>query len=84
MEKPDWVKNLENKILEIAKVVSTNEQFWTCLVEYCNCYVIAIDAPKQLQENGRVVFLAQKTDEVGIPSSLQVLKMEEAIFRNIS
>ena len=83
MERPEWTKNLENKILEIARATSKNDQFWISLIEYCNGYKIAIDIPKQLQENGRVVFLAQKTDEVGIPSSLQVLKLEEAVFSHI-
>lgn len=84
MEKPVWAENLEDKILEIAKTVTTSEQFWTELIENCNFLEIAIDVPEKLKEDGYMVFLAQKTDQVGVPDSLQVLKMEEAAFGHIS
>jgi len=84
MEKPSWAKRLEEKILEISKNVTTSEQFWVGLIEYCNGDKIAISMPKQLEQEGFAVFLAQKTDEVGTPSSLQVLKIKEEEFSNIT
>ncbi len=84
MEKPNWKRRLEEKILEISKNVTTNEQFWVGLIGYCNGDKIAISMPKQLEQEGFAVFLAQKTDEVGTPSSLQVLKMKGEEFSNIT
>jgi hypothetical protein len=84
MEKPNWARSLEDKILKISKSVSTSDQFYANLIEYCNNDNIAISTPEKLQEEGHLVFLAQKTDEVGIPSSLQVLKMEEEMFSHTS
>lgn len=83
MEKIDWAADLQNKILEIAEIVTTNDEFWRDLIEYCGIHKIAINIPKQLQDYGYVVFLAQKTDEVGTPSSLQILKIKNDIFSHI-
>ena len=84
MEKPGWAIKLEGKILEISKSVTTCNQFWTSLIEYCNGTNIAISTPEKLQQEGNVVFMAQKTDEVGTPSSLQILRIKEEEFNNIS
>jgi hypothetical protein len=84
MEKPNWAKRLEEKILEISKNATTSQQFWIGLIGYCNGDKIAISLPKQLEQEGFAIFLAQKTDEVGTPSSLQVLKIRKEEFANIA
>ena len=83
MEKPNWVKELETKILEIAGRSTTDDQFWISLTGYCNYHEIAIDTPRQLESKGCIVFFAQKTHEVGIPTSLQILKIKKEELNNI-